>query len=87
MVFKEIQQHPFDYALLILVSALAVGLYLSPGLSLAMKDVVSFFLGFFYAGWGMWHHRRKKTLSVRVALEYVFMGGLVALVLWLTLGY
>lgn len=87
MVFKEIKQHPFDYAVLILASIIAMTLYLTPSINIASKDILSFILGFFYAGWGMWHHRRKKTLSVRIALEYVFVGALVALVLWLTLSY
>lgn len=87
MVLKEIKQHPFDYAVLIVMSIIAMFLYLTPSINIAYKDILSFILGFFYAGWGMWHHRRKKTLSVQVAIEYVFMGALVALVLWLTLSY
>lgn len=87
MVFKEIKQHPLDYTILIAVSLVAMSLYLTPRVSIALKDILSFVLGFFYAGWGMWHHRRKKTLSVRVAIEYVFVGAMVALVLWLTLSY
>jgi len=87
MAWKEIRRHPLDYAVLAIVAILAMSIYLHPDASLASKDITSFLLGFFYAGWGIWHHRRRSTLSVNIALEYVVMGALVSLVLWLTMGY
>ncbi|MCD8507700.1 hypothetical protein LRY65_02815 [Candidatus Woesebacteria bacterium] len=87
MIWKEIKNHPTDYLILVSGVVVSIGLFLSPYITLATKYLLSLFLGFFYAAWGIWHHRQKKSLSVRVALEYVLMGMLMSLVIWLTLEY
>ncbi len=87
MIFKELSEHPVDYLLLLVVAVAGLIVFTTPAVSFATKNLLALVLGFFYAGWGIWHHRQKNNLSVQVALEYVLMGSLMSIVLWLTLQY
>lgn len=86
MIFKELRQHPYDYLVLMLLTGVIVAGILSD-VRASTQQLLSVVLGFAYAGWGIWHHRRQKNLSVRVAMEYTLMGLVVSLLLFAVTAY
>lgn len=84
MVAKDLSSRSHHYALLIVVEAVLLGLYIATTSS-AVRIIVAILTGVFYTLWGIYAHR-DEIVTNRLVLEYSAVGILASLML-LSLAY
>lgn len=72
-----------DYLLLILLVIIYLVLILAFSFSKKDLNFITLGLAFFYFFWGIWHHKKEKSLHPRIVIEYLIIA---ALGYWLVTG-
>lgn len=79
MIARELSHRFSHYSLLIIMMAVAAGVYIF-SVTPIVRVFVSVLIGVVYMGWGMYTHRGELK-TTRLVLEYVAIGVLGAAIL------
>ena len=79
LFFKEVKKYPVDFFILGLIFLVAVTLFLVFSYNSFLQRRIVFNMSLAYFWWGVFHHWRKDSLCLRVALEYLLLAILGAL--------
>jgi len=68
---KKKKNHPLaDYLVLIFLAIIALTTILSIGDNKFLIRTITIVFSASYLSWGIWHHRREKTLHLEIVIEY-----------------
>lgn len=73
MLLKEVKEYSLDFLFLGFFFLLAVAAFFFNPYDIFFREGVIVFAGGVYFLWGIFHHRHKKDLSLKVALEYLLL--------------
>lgn len=79
-MLSDIAKNKVDYSILALISGCFVVYFLTQKLNPNNLLIGSVIYAFSYLLWGVWHHLRSKTLSLRIVLEYFLVSTLAVII-------
>ena len=71
MIFKEIEQKPFEYIFLFLIFFAAGALFIFFSHDHFLQRRVVYATSAAYFGWSLFHHYRRGDLSISIIIEYL----------------
>jgi len=79
-MFSELKKHKVDYSFLAVIASVFVFLFLAKRNESSYLLLLTLCFALAYILWGVWHHSRTHSLSLRVVLEYLLVGTLGILI-------
>ena len=82
-MLKELNKHKLAYLILIVGLVLGIALFLGAWPNRQLQRIVAIIISAFYLLWGILTHFKTKNITKKVVLEYLAVGILAGLLLFL----
>ncbi len=79
--------HIFHFFILLLILAGGVGMFFIAQGNTGLQLVIGVVTSISYVAWGIIHHAIQGDLYRKVVIEYVFIGSIAIILLFIVLGY
>lgn len=79
--------HVLHFIVLLLILAAGVGMFLAAQGNTGLRLMIGVVTSIAYVAWGIIHHTILGDLHRKVVIEYVFIGGIAIILLFIVLGY
>lgn len=79
--------HVLHFIVLLLILAAGVGMFLAAQGNIGLRLMIGVVTSIAYVAWEIIHHTILGDLHRKVVIEYVFIGGIAIILLFIVLGY
>ncbi len=79
--------HVLHFIVLLLILAGGAGMFLVARGNTGLQLMIGVVTSIAYVAWGIIHHAMQGDLHRKVVIEYVFIGGIAIILLFIVLGY
>lgn len=79
--------HILHFVVLLLILSTTVGMFFLAQGNTALQLMIGVVTSIAYIAWGIIHHAMQGDLYRKVVIEYVFIGGIAVILLFIVLGY
>lgn len=79
--------HILHFIVLLLILSAGVGMFFSAQGNTGLQLMIGVVTSIAYVAWGIIHHVMQGDLHRKVMIEYVFIGGIAIILLFIVLGF
>lgn len=79
--------HIMHFIVLVLMLAVGTGMFMAAHGNTVLQLVIGVVTSIAYIAWGIIHHVMQGDLHRKVVIEYIFVGSIAIILLFIVLGY